>query len=182
MTKLIIGLTGRICSGKTTISEYLRNKRGAAEFRFSNILKDILKRLHMENKRTNLQALGAGIRDCMGPEVLLNAMIGDLEDNGYEIAVLDGVRYPNEVTMIHKLKGIVINVTAPEEVRHARAVSRGTRGEANMTIEQFRANEQEETEKHLDEMAEIADYTIENTGSFDDLYAEIEKIIEERMK
>lgn len=182
MAKLIIGLTGRICAGKTTISEYLRNKHGAGEFRFSNILKDILKRLHMANKRENLQALGAGIRECMGPNALLDAMVGDLEQNGSEVAVLDGVRYPNEVEMIQTLKGVVINVSAPEKVRYERAVSRGTRGEADMTLEQFRANEQKETEKHLDKMAEIADYTIENIGSFDDIYAKIEQILKERLK
>lgn len=180
MAKLIVGLTGPICAGKTTISEYLRNKHGAGEYRFSDILKDILKRLHMENKRKNLQALGAGLRECMGPDVLLNALFGDLQENGVQLCVIDGVRYPNEVELIHKFKGIVINVTAPEKTRYERATSRGTRGEAGLTFEQFQASEKEETEKYLAAVGRLADYQLENLGTFDELYARVDRILAER--
>ena len=52
--KIIIGIAGEIASGKDTVSRYCVKKHGASMYRFSDVLRDILKRLHLEENRKNL--------------------------------------------------------------------------------------------------------------------------------
>ena len=77
--KLVIGLVGRIGSGKTAISEYLQKNYGAREHRFSQILMDILDRLYLPHERTHLQNLGKILRAELGEEVIVNSFRQDLE-------------------------------------------------------------------------------------------------------
>jgi dephospho-CoA kinase len=54
--KVVIGLTGKIASGKGTIKKYLVEIHNAEECRFSTVLRDILTRLNIENSRENTES------------------------------------------------------------------------------------------------------------------------------
>jgi dephospho-CoA kinase len=175
---LVIGLIGRIGSGKTAVSEYLQENYGAKEHRFSQILMDILDRLNLPHERANLQKLGKSLRAELGEEVIVNAFKHDLEKDTSEILIVDGIRYENEVNMLKEKNGILIFVTASSEVRYERAVARGEKGEATTTFEQFLESEKAETEKHIEAIKESADYIIDNSGTLDELYKKVDEIIE----
>ena len=55
---LVIGLVGRIASGKSVVADHLVRGKHASYYRFSDVLRDILLRLHKPNTRGNLQDLG----------------------------------------------------------------------------------------------------------------------------
>lgn len=176
--QLIIGLVGRIGSGKTAVSEYLQDNYGAKEHRFSQILMDILDRLTLPHERANLQKLGKSLRAELGEDVIVNAFKRDLEKDQSEILIVDGIRYENEVEMLKEKNGILIFVTASPEARYERAVKRGEKGEATITFEQFLESEKAETEKHIEMIKESADYIIDNSGTLEELYEKVEGIME----
>lgn len=175
---LVIGLVGRIGSGKTTVSEYLQDNHGAKEHRFSQILMDILDRLYLPHERAYLQNLGRSLRAELGEDVIVNAFKRDMEKDTSEILIVDGIRYENEVNLLKEKDGILIFVTASSDVRYDRAVKRGEKGEAKITYEQFLESEKAETEKHIGTIKENADYIIDNSGALDELYKKVDEIIE----
>ena len=176
--KLVIGLVGRIGSGKTAVSEYLQESYGAREHRFSQILMDILDRLYLSHERAHLQKLGKSLRRELGRDVIVNAFKGDLEKDNSEVLIVDGIRYENEVAMLAEKDGILLYVTASPEVRYERAIKRGEKGEADITYEQFLENELAETEKHIEKIKDSADYIIDNSGTLDELHEKVDGIME----
>ena len=174
----VLGLVGRIGSGKTTVSEYLQENYGVREHRFSQILMDILDRLNLPHERANLQNLGKSLRAGLGEDVIVNAFKRDMEKDTSEILIVDGIRYENEVELLKEKNGVLLFVTATPEVRYERAVKRGEKGEATITFEQFLESERAETEKHIEAIKESADYIIDNSGTTDELYKKVDEIIE----
>lgn len=177
--KLVIGLVGHIGSGKTAVSKHLQDRYGGREHRFSQILMDILDRLYLPHERAHLQNLGKSLRAELGPDVIVNAFKRDLEKDPSDLLIVDGIRYENEVEL---LKGFgnsaLIFVAAPPEIRYERAVKRGEKGEADISYEQFLENEKAETEKRIGAIGEMADYTIDNSGTLDELLEKVDEIME----
>jgi len=172
----VIGLIGRIASGKTVVADYLVKERGARYYRFSDVLRDVLTRLHKPVTRENLQNLGLGLRRMYGDGLLAEILRQDIMDSKAELVVVDGIRYQDEYDMVKSLGGRLIHITAPQETRHRRAYGRGTRGEAAICFEDFRKSEEKETERFIDEIGDKADFVIENTGTVEELKAKIGRI------
>lgn len=174
----VIGLTGRIASGKGEVARHLSEKHRASICRFSDILRDVLEVLGLPNTRENLQALGAGLRSSFGENVLIEAMKTRIGKSSSEIIIVDGVRYKTEAELVRSFdENILVFVDAPVKDRYKRAVSRGTRGEADISLEEFRRSEEKDTEKNLDEIKDMADEVIENTGSLEQLRAKADLIL-----
>ncbi len=179
--KLVIGLCGRIGSGKTIVSEYLHKNYSASQRRFSQILMDILDRLYLPHDREYLQKLGAALRNSIGPDVIVNAFEKDIANEKNRIVVIDGIRYPNEVELLRKFENnILIYINAPAKIRYERCKIRGEKGEQDITFEEFMESENRETERRIDEIGDIADYKIDNTGAINELYVGIKEIMKSR--
>jgi len=177
--KLVLGLIGRIGSGKTAVADYLVKTHDAKYLRFSDVLKDILARVHKENTRENLQNLGAALRGIFGDGILAEVLRQDILDSEKRVVVVDGIRYADEVDMVKSLGGKVIYVKAPDKMRYERTVRRATRGEAKLTFEQFKKSEVKGTERFIDVLGEQADYAIENSGTLEDLRKKAEEIVKD---
>ncbi len=177
--KFVIGLIGKICSGKTMTVDYICSEFDAESYKFSEILTDILNVLNLPNERRNLQILGRTLRENLGHEVIVNAMNAKIEKSTKNVIVIDGVRYQNEVDMIMKFKNnMIIKLETPIEERYKRSSSRNEKSdEKKLSFEQFKNNENKETEIHIDETGKHADYVIENTGTKEELFEKIDEII-----
>ncbi|ODS42524.1 MAG: hypothetical protein MSIBF_04200 [Candidatus Altiarchaeales archaeon IMC4] len=176
-SKLIIGLSGEIASGKGTAADHLCSGFSASKHTISGILSDILKRLYLPADRKYLQALGTTIRKELGHDVIINTLEKDIEKDRAKIVILDGVRYMNEVEMIHGMGGIVVYIGAPQKVRYERCRGRAQKGEGGLSFEQFAENEKKETERQVGEVKMHADYVIDNSGTVDELFFQIDKIL-----
>jgi dephospho-CoA kinase len=176
--KTIIALSGKMGSGKTAASDFLHEKYGAKQMRFSQILMDVLSRLHVPASRENLQKLGHALRSSVGENVVVDAFKADLEAEDAEIIVVDGVRYPNEVDLVRSFpEGILLFLDAPQKVRYERCVKRGEKGEASISFKEFAESEKKPTERHLDEIKKLADFVVENEGPLSELRKRIEEIL-----
>ena len=173
--KLVIGLSGRNGSGKGTVAKYLKENYGAVDRRFSNILSDILKRLHKPPERVYLQQMGAVLREQFGADILVQVMEKDLESAKSPVILIDGVRYPNETEMLRKFENsILFFIEATPKIRYERMKARGEKaGEEHMRFEDFMEAEEHETEKYLEDVKKLTDYQIDNSGSFEELYNQV---------
>ncbi|MBU0761475.1 MAG: hypothetical protein KKD39_00470, partial [Candidatus Altiarchaeota archaeon] len=70
----VYGLIGPIASGKSIVADYLIKEKCASYYRFSDVLRDILIRIHKENTRENLQGLGVALRNVFGDDILAETL------------------------------------------------------------------------------------------------------------
>ncbi len=177
--RIVIGIMGKIGSGKSEASRYIAEKYGGRVFRFSDVLRDILQRLGLELSRENFIALGAALRSAFGNGVIARALKRDILASRAGVVVVDGVRYPEEVEMIRSFENsLLIYIHASPEVRYSRAVKRGEKGEATISYEEFLKNDGAETEKRIAELAKLADYRIDNNGTLEELHAALDGVLE----
>lgn len=179
MSKTIIGFTGQMASGKGTATEYLKQKYQAAAYRFSTPLRDVLDRIYVEVNRNNMQTLSSALRGAFGDDLLASIIATDAQNEKGELVVIDGIRRHPDIKYLKELSGFhLIHITADQKLRWERMTKRAENADdVNKTLEEFQADEKKEAEIHILEVAQTAEYTIDNNGSLEDLYQKIDRII-----
>lgn len=177
--KLIIGFVGEIASGKGTAVKYLEEKYGATSHRFSTPLRDVLKRLYLEISRENMQGVSKILREFFGQNLLAKVITEDVKNDLSNIVIVDGVRRFEDIEYLTKLPEFkLIYITADIKTRYERIIKRAENtDDKNKTFEQFLKDHEAETEIYIPEIGKTADIKIDNSGSFDDLKNQIDKII-----
>lgn len=191
-TSALIGVAGRMNSGKTTIARYLAEKHQCIPYALADNVRVALRTLNpiiaLDGRtvedvieaeedwqkvksdpvlgpeiRQLLQRLGTDVgRKMFGTSVWLFAAETQLdatlpdwwrENRGPQIVVHD-IRFSNEAKWVHMNRGTVINVVRPSLIPGPRSGH--------------------ESEQGID--PSLADYTILNVGSLDELYGQVDDI------
>jgi dephospho-CoA kinase len=174
---MIIGLTGPNAAGKGEVASCLKAK-GFAYHSLSDVLREDLEREGLAPTRENLIARGNELRRASGPGVLAERILTRLSGRD----VVDSIRNPSEVEVLRRRPGfILIGIDAPLEVRFGRAVARGRAGDGP-TLEEFREREARENSpdparQQLARTFAMADRTLANDGSLDDLRARLDALL-----
>lgn len=175
MNKLIIGLSGAAGSGKSTAAFHLIEKRKFHRVRFAGPLKAMtaaigLTTRHIEGDlketpcdlicgktpRFFMQQLGTEFgRDTIGKDFWINLWKNEVNSVEEAPIVTDDCRFPNEEDALRSVGGMIIRIV---------------RNEVDTTTNTFT----HESEKHVIQ----ADFTIMNDGSMNDLYRQIDDIID----
>jgi dephospho-CoA kinase len=183
MSKSIIGLVGSLASGKETTKKYLAEKYGAKDCRFSSVLRDVLERITVPNSRDNLQKLSTVLRANFGENLLAKAIAMDASKLDANIVVIDGVRRFTDIEHLNELPNfILVKIDADPKIRYERMKLRNeNNGDSDKTFEDFLADHEKEADKQIPEVMKTAKYSIDNSGSMEELYIQIDKIISELM-
>lgn len=178
-TKIVIGLVGEMAAGKSTATEYLKTKYNAVTFRFSDMLRDILNRIHVEPERANLQSLSTFVRQTYGEDIMSKVIAQDVSMSNDAVIITEGIRRPSDITYLRELPGFfIIAINTDERTRYERIVKRHENpDDAQKTWEQFQTEGTQESEQKIKEIAEIADFKINNDGSVEDLKKQLDEII-----
>ncbi len=178
--KIIFGFIGDLAAGKGTICKYLKEKYGTNAYRFSTMLRDIVRRIYVEESRENLQKLSTFLRENYGQDVMSRVIAKDVENDSNPIVAVEGIRRPTDITYLKEMRGFhLIYITASPQIRWQRLVKRNeNKGDADKTFEDFSKDEQAEADSLIKGLAKNAEYTINNDGDFEELYKQMEKIIE----
>ena len=175
---MLVGLTGRNASGKSTVVEWFSD-RGLSSVSCSDSIRAWLGEKRIETTRDNLIEGGRELRRKGGGGVLAEML---LEILGGEDAVVDSIRTPAEVEALRGRGDFtLIEVRANEESRWQRMTSRGRAGdpterEAFLYQEAAEAKSEDEAGQALDATAAMADITIQNDGSMEDLFGRLEEV------
>jgi dephospho-CoA kinase len=179
MSKIIIGLVGSLASGKETTKKYLVEKYNAKDCRFSSILRDVLSRLTIPNSRENLQKISTVLRANFGENLLAKAIAADAAKLEADIVLIDGVRRFTDIEHLKDLPNFVlVKIDADPKKRYERMKLRNENaGDDQKTFEEFLKDHEAEADKQIPEVMKTAKYSIDNNGSFEDLYKQIDEII-----
>ncbi len=177
--KIIIGLVGEMAAGKSTATEYLKQKYSAATFRFSDMLRDVAKRLHIEASRANLQNLSTVLRQNFGEDLMSKVLAADAAESTHDFIIIEGIRRPTDAVYLKELPGFhMVALVAEERTRFDRLKLRSENSDdQTKTWEQFQTDGKQESEQKIKEVAESAEFTIDNNGSKDDLYRQLDEIV-----
>ncbi|KKR21516.1 MAG: hypothetical protein UT50_C0007G0002 [Candidatus Moranbacteria bacterium GW2011_GWA2_39_41] len=184
MDKIVFGITGEIASGKGTATKYLLEKYGASSHRFSTMLRDVAKRMHLEENRENLQKISTIFRENFSDDLLSQVIYHDViaDDNG--IVVIDGVRRMSDIEYLKKLPGFrLIYIENEMQTRYERLTKRGENvDDASKTLEEFKIDSEREAEKRIKDLKQDADFVMDNNNDFEDLYVQIDNVVLECRK
>lgn len=177
--KLLIGIVGENASGKTTMTNYLCETYGAVSFRFSDMLGDILKRIHLPPTRENLQNLSTLLRTNFGEDVMSTTLAKDMASSDATITITEGIRRPSDIVALRELPGFVlISLTADPKKRFERLHGRNEKpDDATKTWEQFLIDANHESEQKIKEIMAEAHITITNDGTKEELFAQIDAVL-----
>ena len=181
----VIGLTGTIGSGKEVVKEFIKKKYNCYTVTLSDILKAELQKKGKTLDRTALQDLGNEMRKKYGNHILAMLAVEYLGRDKQAI-IIDGIRNLGEVDYLKKKFGNdfkLVAIDAPQEIRFQRIVTRG--GEDPKVWEEFvKSDERDQGVGELEhglrvkDCINVADYTIVNDGSLEDLQKKVDETTE----
>ena len=172
-----IGLTGTNGSGKGAAAQYFISK-GYSFYSLSDVIREELNKDGLEPTRDNLIRKGNELRSLGGADFLAQRVMEKVKGK----AVIDSIRNPEEVRFLKSNKNfILLAIDADVELRYERVKKRG-RDESAATLQEFIEKEDEEkttdpTQQQLHICLEMADFTVLNEGSLEDLYNKLEKFL-----
>ena len=176
---IVLGLTGRIASGKEEVAEYFIEK----DFRYlplSEKVREEARERNIEITRSNLQDLGDMLRDEEGLGVLVKRVEKKFQEE-YDFLV-GGIRNTGEVEELRKFDGFkLISIDAPVKERYERILSRKDQGDDKtyqgfLKADQRDFGEDIEYGQQVGVCMEMADFKIINDSSLDDLYKKLDEI------
>ncbi len=181
MNKLIFGLVGQMASGKDTVKLYLEKNYQAKSCRFSEILRNILDILGLENSRSNLQDLSTNLRKLYGEDILAKTIVNQVGKIEASIVVIDGVRRMADIKYLNDLDNFfLISLEAELKIRYQRLIKRAeNENDDKKTYQQFIEDHQKEAELQIEGVMKKANYHLDNNNNFASLYNQIDKIIKD---
>ncbi|HNU81256.1 MAG TPA: AAA family ATPase [bacterium] len=181
MPKLVLGFVGKLASGKAVCQKYISEKYNAGSARFSTALRDILNRLYLPISRENMQNLSFDLRKRFGSDILARVIAEDVKNDPHNIVVIDGVRRLADISRLTELSNFhLISINASPEIRYERMKLRNENaGDADKTFEEFLEDDRREAELQIPEVMAAASFNLDNNGTLEELYSQIDKILEE---
>jgi dephospho-CoA kinase len=178
----LVTFVGMCGSGKSTCSDFLK-ERGIPDVYLGGIIYKAMAEAGIEVTPKSQEIFREQIREKEGKDFVINRAIKEVDDligAGQKRIIIDGIyswtewkiakhTYPGELT--------TIAIVAPKKLRHSRLAHRPGRP---FDAEQSRERDWTEIE-HLEKGGPIAiaDYYLNNTGSIEQLEANLEKILRE---
>lgn len=177
---LVVGFVGPIASGKDAAVDYIKQKMGAEVFGFSDVLKEILALLYLPADRDHLTKLSEIVREAFGDDVLAKTIVAKVNDAKSSVVAVEGIRRPADIANLSQHPNFhLISIEVDPKIRYERITKRTEKpDDKGKTWEEFLADNQKSTELAIQEVAATAEFHVDNSGTMEDLYKQLDEIIE----
>ncbi len=177
--KIILGFVGEMVSGKGAAAEYLQKKYGASTHRFSTMLRDVADRLYLEKSRLNLQKLSQALRENFSQDIMARVMAEDVKNDQNKVVIVEGIRRFSDIEYLKRIENFkLVYITADIKTRYRRLTKRQENSDDQAkSLEGFQKDHEHESESQVQEVGKTAEYIIDNNGNFDELYKQVDEIL-----
>ncbi|MDD4858684.1 MAG: AAA family ATPase [Dehalococcoidales bacterium] len=181
----IIGAVGQNGSGKDEVLKYLRDKYGVPFLATGDMVRAIAAREGKELSRENLREVSESYFAKHGKGCFVKLVAEEIKKNGWQVAGISGIRAVEDINALKEIFGkdfILVNVYVTDP--HQRYLRMRSRGEARDPLDYAQFQKQEAAEEklfHLSDAAKLADYSLPNDGTLDDLHKGIDKVLVKRL-
>ncbi|MFA6919374.1 MAG: hypothetical protein WC244_04705 [Patescibacteria group bacterium] len=177
--KIILGLVGEIASGKDTMADYLKKKYNSDTVSFSTPIRQILDILYLPQTRENMVNIGASMREKFGVTIFGKVIAEHCKASPSPLISLPNVRIEYDIVYLKEMSNFhLINIDVSEKIRYERLIKRTQNpGDREKTWEQFLKEGELATEITIREVAKMAEYQLDNNGSFEDFYKQIDELM-----
>ncbi len=179
---MIIGITGTDGSGKGTVVDYLVEHEGFVLYHARKLFIEEIEKQGLENNRANMRIVANQIRKEYGNDAIIIQFLKQANERGDKKIVIDSIRALAEAETLKRLGGILLAVDANQHLRFERIQSRQSSSD-QVTFEEFLEHEQLEMNDpdpngmQKAKVMKIADHTIMNGGSLEELHRKIEEFL-----
>jgi len=160
---MVIGISGKICAGKTTAARLLE-RRGFAYTRFSLVIDDEIRSRGEVPNRATRQRVGTEIHTNKGQRWLCERVLDRVPEQPF--IVIDGLRFPEDHAFFVERFGsqfVHLYLDAPDAIREKR-YAESSQGELS-----FNDADRQPVEAEIDRLSGLATATIGNSGTIDEL-------------
>ena len=177
----VIGAVGDIGSGKDEVLKYLRDRYGVPYLSTGDIVRRMAQEDGVEGTRENLEAISKRCFTEMGRGCFVRMAAQEIMKRGWEVAGISGVRSPDDVAVMKEMFGsgfvlVRVDINDPR-IRFERVRLRSERRDP-LTWEAFQEQDKnEEQEFHINRAEAMADYSIDNSGTLEDLHKQLDELV-----
>jgi len=176
---LIIGVAGKIGSGKDTVAKYIAKKY---KFRFASIgdiVREELRRRGLPITRNQSAKISKYMREKYGEDYWVRRLANKISRYKWKNVVISGVRSPSDVKFLKDAfkDFILVKVCAKPKIRYERLKKRKRPGYPK-TYEEFKLQDKRECKEfNMDSTFKMADYTIQNNSTLESLYDQVDSLM-----
>ncbi len=176
----VIAFVGYPLSGKSTAAEVAK-EMGIPIVVMGDVVREEVAKRGLELTDENLGKVASELRMKEGMDAIAKRCIPKIREAARErgIVVVDGIRGIAEVERFKKVFGddfILIAIESPIEIRFERARLR-KRSDDVEKLEDLEERDRREERWGMREAMEIANFTVENTGDYEDFVDKIRQIL-----
>lgn len=169
-------ITGMAGSGKTTMSQILRNK-GYTVFTMGDVIRHEIRMRNLPPTPENLGKMAEEIRKTGGDDAVAKKCVPLILGEANPKVALDGIRSMDEVYNFEEaFDTFLVAVHASPTTRYDRLKNRG-RSDDPPNRQVFRERENRELGFGMAKAIALSDYVITNENGVDDLEKGLEKIL-----
>lgn len=180
---MILGITGTDGAGKGSVVEYLVKEKGFAYYSSSGFITEEIERQGLVVTRNQMRLTANELRAKHGNDMVVRQAFSRAQLEKKEFVVIESIRAIAEAFYLKGQGGVLLGVDADEHIRYERVQQRRS-SKDQVSFEQF--VEQETLEKNDPDphgmqkaaVMEMADCTILNNSSLDELHVQIETFLE----
>lgn len=179
---MILGITGTIGAGKGTVVDYLVREKGFRHYSVREAIIEEIQKRGLPVNRDTMNEVATDMRARYGGSYFGDLLRKRVQEEGVEHAIIESIRTVAEADNIHAIGGYILVVDAPEEVRYARIISRGSETDS-VSFEKFKQQEAREMDSerpddpsymNMRDVIARADATVSNDGTIEELGPKIE--------
>ena len=176
----VIAFCGLPGSGKTSAIESIKDL--GYIITMGDIVRNEAKIRNLEYTGENLGKIAKELRKMGGQDIIAIKCVELIKSENKDIIFVDGIRSIAEIKIFRKFwKFPLVAITVSEKIRFKRLFDRN-RGDDPKTLSDLKLRDEREIEFGLMEILSIADYTIINDTSIEELKEKTRKIILEILK
>jgi dephospho-CoA kinase len=180
---MLIGITGTDGAGKGSVVSYLVSHYGFVHYSSRAMILEHVRREGLPETRNQMRLTANAWREREGDDVLVKTALERMAMSVVpERAIIESIRTLAESTTLHSAGGILLAVDADPHTRYDRVQMRRSESD-KISFDEFmsqEALEKNDPNPHGMQKArvmEIADYTIMNNGTLEELYSSVDEFL-----